>query len=321
MKESLIELRQWRQFLAVAESLHFGRAAQALHMTQPPLTQAIAGLEAQLGLRLFERTKRSVQLTPAGADLLPNVRELLMKSRQLVQQAQATATGETGRLRIGFVSPLGLGPLPGWVREFRKACPAVQLELCEATGDVQQQMFERDELDAGFVLHAPQFAQGGMARLSLGREPLILALPQQHPLALQKTPIKLAQVLGEPLVLFPRRILPSIHDALAALYHGHGHSMQVAQEAIQMQTIVNLVSAGLGIAWVPQAVQAFQRAGVVYAEVPALRKTALRCETSLIWREAVSHPVRERFIALVRLGVERSLSLSLSPRARPSKTG
>lgn len=298
-----IELRLWQQFVAVAEQLHFGRAAQQLHMTQPPLTQAIAGLEARLGVRLLERTKRSVSLSAAGASLLPGARALLDIAHLLVAQGQAAASGEVGRLRIGFVSPLGLGPLPGWVRAFLEAFPSVKLELSEATGDVQLQMFERDELDAGFVLHAPKFEHAGMARLALGTEPMILALPHQHPLALQTAPIKLAQVLKEPLVLFPRRILPSIHDALGVLYHSQGKTMHVAQEAIQMQTIVNLVSAGLGLAWVPQSVQAFQRSGVVYAPVPALMKNQLRCETSLIWRDTRSHPARDRFVALVRKAI------------------
>lgn len=300
---SHIELRLWQQFVAVAERLHFGRAAQQLHMTQPPLTQAIAGLEARLGVKLLERTKRSVSLTPAGASLLPGARELLAMARQLSSQAKAAASGEVGRLRIGFVSPLGLGALPGWVRAFRKAYPRIALELVEATGDVQQQMFAQRELDAGFMLHAPAFAEewahAGLVRMSLGQEPMILALPQQH--ALASGTMKLAQVLDEPLVLFPQRILPSIHAALSELYAAHGKRMQVSQEAIQMQTIVNLVSAGLGMAWVPQTVQAFQRAGVVYRAVPGLKRVPVLCETSLVWRDAASDPALARFIALVRV--------------------
>jgi DNA-binding transcriptional LysR family regulator len=298
-----IELRLWQQFVAVADHLHFGRAAQQLNMTQPPLTQAIAGLEARLGTRLFERTKRSVSLTPVGAGLLPGAKELLSMSWQLSKQARAAGLGEVGRLRIGFVSPLGLGPLPAWVREFRYAYPGVKLELSEATGDVQLQMFERDEFDIGFVLHAPLLKQNHKARLYLGQEPMMLALPQQHPLAMQKKPLKLEQVLTEPLVLFPRRNLPSVYDALRSLYEKHGQRLNVAQEAIQMQTIVNLVSAGLGIAWVPQSVQAFQRAGVVYRHVAAIKKPLLTCEISLIWREGTNHPVRDRFVALVQAAI------------------
>ena len=118
-KTPLIELRLWRQFLAVAEELHFGRAAQRLNMTQPPLTQAIAQLEALLALRLFDRTKRSVQLTAAGAALVPEARDLLARAQALPAYARASADGEAGRLRLAFVSTVGFDLLPHWVRAFR----------------------------------------------------------------------------------------------------------------------------------------------------------------------------------------------------------
>ena len=156
-----IELRLWRQYVAVAEELHFGRSALRLHMTQPPLTQAIAHLEGLLGFRLFDRTKRSVQLTAAGAALLPEVRDLLARAQALPAYGRACADGETGRLRLAFVSTVGFDLLPRWVRAFREQHPRVDLELIEATGDVQLQAFERDEIDAGFMLHSPGFAPPG----------------------------------------------------------------------------------------------------------------------------------------------------------------
>ncbi|MDP2742999.1 MAG: LysR family transcriptional regulator, partial [Hydrogenophaga sp.] len=156
-----IELRQWRQFVALAEELHFGRAAIRLHMTQPPLTQAIAGLEAALGVRLFERTRRSVQITSAGAALLPEVRELLTRAQALPELARAAAAGELGRLRLAFVSTVGFDLLPRWVRVFRERWPNVALELIEATGDVQLDLLSRGEVDAGFVLHSPGFVAAG----------------------------------------------------------------------------------------------------------------------------------------------------------------
>lgn len=143
-----IELRQWRQFVALAEELHFGRAALRLHMTQPPLTQAIAGLEQALAVRLFDRTKRSVVLTPAGAALLPEARELLARAQTLPELARAAAAGELGRLRLAFVSTVGYELLPRWVRAFRQRWPQVALELTEATGDVQLELIARGEADA-----------------------------------------------------------------------------------------------------------------------------------------------------------------------------
>lgn len=291
-----IELRLWRQFLAVADELHFGRAAQRLHMTQPPLTQAVAQLEQLLEVRLFDRTKRSVQLTPAGRALVPQARDLLARAQALPAQARAAAQGESGRLRLAFVSTVGFSLLPQWVRGFRALHPGVALELIEATGDVQLQAFERGEIDAGFMLHSPGFAPPHLAQLPITREPLVVALPEQHPLAGAAAPA-LKALLSEPLVIFPRRIVPSLYDAVFAMYHAAGQSPQVAQEAIQMQTIVNLVSAGLGLAWVPRSVTQFQRPGVVYREMPARRPASLpRCETSLVWREGIGNPTLQRFV-------------------------
>ncbi|WP_309678375.1 LysR family transcriptional regulator [Polaromonas sp.] len=292
----LIELRLWRQFLAVADALHFGRAAQRLNMTQPPLTQAIAQLEALLGLKLFDRTKRSVQLTVAGAALVPEARDLLARAQALPLVARASADGQAGRLRLAFVSTVGFDLLPRWVRAFREQYPKVQLELIEATGDVQLQALERGEIDAGFMLHSPGFAPPGLACRRLARDPLVLALPEQSGLA-GNTPLTLKDLLDQPLVIFPRRIVPSLYDAIFAMYHASGQLPRVAQEAIQMQTIVNLVSAGLGVAWVPDSVRQFQRPGVVYRTVKGRKGQAVPgCETSLVWAGAAS-PALERFMA------------------------
>lgn len=294
----LIELRLWRQFLAVADALHFGRAAQRLNMTQPPLTQAIAQLESLLGLRLFDRTKRSVQLTVAGSALVPEARDLLARAQALPAYAQASADGEAGRLRLAFVSTVGFDLLPRWVRAFREHYPKVQLELIEATGDVQLQALERGEIDAGFMLHSPGFAPAGLACQRIAHDPLVVAVPEQSGLA-GKTALTLKDLLHEPLVIFPRRIVPSLYDAIFAMYHAAGHLPAVAQEAIQMQTIVNLVSAGLGVAWVPDSVRQFQRPGVVYRAVKGSKagKGAVPgCETSLVWTGSAS-PALERFMA------------------------
>ncbi|MFC5497739.1 LysR family transcriptional regulator [Caenimonas terrae] len=302
MTDPVIDLRLWRQFVAVAEVLHFGRAAAGLHMTQPPLTQGIAQLERLLGVKLFERTKRSVQLTAAGAALLPAARDLLARARALPAQARAAQAGEIGRLRLGFVSTIGFAQLPQWVRGFRARYPNVALELIEATGDVQLQALERGELDAGFMLHSPGFVPPGLQHLRVTREPLVLALPDPHPLAAAASP-RLAQVLDQPLVIFPRRIVPSLHDAILGVYRAAGRAPLVAQEAIQMQTIVNLVSAGLGVAWVPESVRQFQRQGVVYRKVSAPRGNPVPgAETSLVWPQAGPGPAPalERFVAFVK---------------------
>jgi DNA-binding transcriptional LysR family regulator len=307
MKETQIDLRVWRQFVAVAEELHFGRAAQRLHLTQPPVTQAIAQLEKTLGIVLFDRTRRRVALTPAGEALLPDVRDLLDRAQALPARARAAAAGEVGRVRLAFVSTIGFERLPAWVREFRRLCPQVALELVEATGDVQLEALARGEIDAGLMLHSPGFAPPALERLPVAQEPLVLALPAQHPLAGDDT-LSLADVLAEPLVIFPRRIVPSLHDAVFGLYHAAGRMPTIAQEAIQMQTIVNLVWGGIGVAWVPASVMQFRREGVVYraaeAFAPAGRRkgaTALpACETSLVWPADTANPALARFVRFVR---------------------
>lgn len=297
-----IELRVWRQFLALADTLHFGRAARQLHMTQPPLTQAIQQLERRLDTRLFERTRRSVALTPAGAALVEPARQLLAQAASLAARARSAASGEIGRVRLGFVSTVGFGPLPGWLRAFRESHPGIAVELREATGDVQFEAFAQRELDAGFVLHAPGIAPPPpLQRLSLGIEPLLLALPDSAPRRAGA-----AHWLHEPLVIFPREIAPSLYDAVLAFYHRHGVTPVIAQEAIQMQTIVNLVSGGLGLALVPRAMRQLQRPGIVYRALPAaLADGAPRAETSLVWPPDAA-PAVLRFVDFVRAQVPRA---------------
>jgi DNA-binding transcriptional LysR family regulator len=208
-----------------------------------------------------------------------------------------------GRLRLGFVSTVGFGALPGWLRDFRSAAPGVAVVLREATTDVQLQAFEQGELDAGFVLHAPGLAPESsgtlaLARHSLGVEPMVLAVPEGSDLTHTRR-LTLKQILSQPLIIFPRPIAPSLYDAVLAFYHRHNASLAIAQEAIQMQTIVNLVSAGLGLAWVPQSVTTLQRPGVVYRRLPAAMEAAgPRAETSLVW-PGDAGPVVERFVAFV----------------------
>jgi DNA-binding transcriptional LysR family regulator len=300
--DQLVELRLWRQFLVLAETLHFGRAAGHLAMTQPPLTQAIQQLERRLAVPLFARSRRSVALTPAGAALVEPVRALLRQAAALPLLARDAHAGETGRLRLGFVSTVGFDRLPGWLRGLREQHPGLAVELREATGDVQLAAFAQETLDAGFVLHAPgrpPEAALALERLSVGVEPMVLALPATLPWATARR-LQPGMLLAQPLVIFPREIAPSLYDAVLAFYHRHGAAPAIAQQAIQMQTIVNLVSAGLGLALVPQSMTRLQRAGVVYRPLPvALQGDAPHCETSLVWRTPAP-PAVARFVAFVR---------------------
>jgi len=287
----MTELRTWRQFVVLAEELHFRRAAQRLNITQPPLTMAIQALERRLGAPLFERTQRSVALTPAGRALLPEVRRLLQAAEDLPRQAQAAAAGVSGRLRLAFVSSIAYGPLPEWLRSFRHANPDVVLALREATIDIQLEAFASGEIDAGFVLHAQGAAPPGLRAWRALHEPLVMALPERHPLTTRPS-LTFDRVASEPLVIFPRSIAPSLFDAIVGHYRARRATPRIEQEANQMQTIVNLVSAGIGVAWVPASLMQLQRPGVVYR---ALSDVPLSCDTSLVWREGAL-PVVKRFV-------------------------
>jgi len=300
-----MELKPLQQFAVLAEELHFGRAAARLHMTQPPLTQAMQRLEREMGTSLFVRTQRNVALSPAGAALLPVVHQLLRLAASLPASAQAAALGQAGRLRLAFVSTIAYGPLPQWLSSFRLAQPGIALDLREATLDVQLQGFEAANIDAGFVLHAKGGAPTGLQAWRAWREPLMLALPQDHVLA-QRRQLSLAALAAQPLVIFPRAVAPSLFDAIATRYAAVQSTPQIVQEATQMQTIVNLVSAGMGIAWVPRSLTLLQRPGVVYRP---LAGAALWCETSLVWPHDAG-PVVRSFVEHVKRQPPQSTALA-----------
>jgi DNA-binding transcriptional LysR family regulator len=289
------DIRQLRQFVAVAEELHFRRAAERLHMTQPPLTQAIRSLEASLDVTLFDRNRKSVKLTPGGEALLAYARHLIRASEELPRIVKAAAEGQTGRLCLAFASTVAYGRMPGWVSGFRHANPDVLLELREATLDVQLKALGADHVDAGFILHAVGAVPVGFTALTLLVEPFLVALPVNHRLANRES-VSFADIASDPVVIFPRQIMPSLFDALLSYYHLKGFTPDIAQEAIEMQTIVTLVAAGMGIAWVPQVFARFARPGVAYRQVEDM---PVAIETSLIWNSCET-PIVHRFVNHIR---------------------
>ncbi|MCG2583793.1 LysR family transcriptional regulator [Massilia sp. TS11] len=290
-----IELRQLRYFVAVADSLHFGRAAERLHISQPPLSQAIQGLEAQLGAALFLRNRRGVSLTPAGAALLPEARRLLDEAAALPAIARCAAQGESGRLSLAFVTSADYSVLPPFLRQYRAAYPAVDIQLQEATSDVQFDELLAGRLDCGLVIPPlPERAAGQLDYLSVLREPLVVAAPAG---LLAPGPLHLADLPRLPLVIFPRPIAPALYDAILGLLHDAGRTPEIGQQAIQMQTIVSLVSAGMGMALVPASVSNLQRPGVEYR---ALVEPTPLVETGLAWRRDNVSPVLRGFLDLLR---------------------
>ncbi|WP_332853175.1 LysR family transcriptional regulator [Duganella sp. S19_KUP01_CR8] len=291
-----IELRQLRYFVTVAEELHFGKAALRLHMTQPPLSQTIQALEELLGAPLFERNRRGVALTPAGLALLPEARRMLAQSQELPQLVQRAAAGEVGRLTLAFISSADYSVLPPFLRAYRAAYPQVQITLQEATSDLQLDDLLNNRIDAGLLIPPlPDKAKLVLDYLPVLSEPLVLALPAG--LLKKQGKLALASLPPLPLIVFPRAISPALYDAILSVFRDAGITPEIGQQAIQMQTIVSLVSAGMGMALVPQSVSNLMRTGVEYR---ALRDATPLVETGLAWRRDNASPVLRGFLELLR---------------------
>lgn len=292
-----LELRQLRHFVTVAEELHFGRAAERLHMTQPPLSQSIAGLEELLGASLFLRNRRQVALTAAGSALLPEARRILEDAGALPALVRRVAAGEAGRLTLAFVSTADYSVLPAILQRYRAAFPEVGLVLREATSDVQAEELLSGRIDAGFVIPPlPSHTDAALAYMKVLEEPLILCAPAGLDALRGGGPVRLRDLPPLPLVIFPRTAAPALHDAILSCFRAAGITPVIGQEALQMQTIVSLVSGGMGLALVPQSVSNLMRAGVEYR---ALLDPTPLAETGLAWRRDHASPVLRGFLELL----------------------
>jgi DNA-binding transcriptional LysR family regulator len=275
---------QLRYFIAVAERLHFGRAAAALHISQPPLSRAIRALEAQLGVTLLARSRRRVELTPEGARFLEEARRIAGQLERAVSELRAIGSGERGRLRIGFVSLADFGVLPGLLKTYKASQPGVTLALREMLSPDQAAALAAGELDFGLLL-PPVAGAAELEHLVVQRERFVAALPLGHRLARGRGKLAMSALAGEAFVMVPREIAPGLYDTVAALAARAGFSLNVPQEAIQMQTVVSLVSSGLGAAIVPGSLANLGRRGVVYRE---LADAHPKLDLWLAWRRGGS---------------------------------
>lgn len=296
-----MDIRQLRHFATVAETLHFGRAAEKLGMTQPPLSQSIQALERELGTPLFLRTKRSVALTPFGLEWLTHVRAALDGVKALPDIARRLRDGESGRLELSFVSTADYSILPDLVRRTASLYPDVEIALTEATSDVQIAALLKGDGHAGIVIPPAHGAlPGTLAYRRLVSEPLIAAVPEnwfaEKRLSLRGGKLPAAEVIASPLVIFPKRSAPAFYDLVMDYYATHGGQARIAQEAIQMQTIIALVSAGMGIALVPTSLRHLARTGVRYVDLP---DGAPSLETGIAWRQGETAPTLARFLEVV----------------------
>lgn len=292
-----MNLRQLRYFVAVAEELHFRRAAERLHMSQPPLSLQIRLLEEELDCPLLRRTRRSVVLTPAGRAFLEDARSVLADVAVAAVRARRVHAGQTGVLRISFVGSALLALVPGMVQRFRAARPDVELQLRERSSEEQVQAIAGGEVDIGLL---PLPIEAGALRVDvLVRERTVAALPVEHPLAqLKRVPLR--RLAEEPLVLFPRSQAPGLHDHLLTALSGSGASPTVVQHAPETQTIIGLVAAGIGVSLVQASVQRLALPGVSYRPVVG----APIVELAALVRSDESNPLVDAFLSPPR-GVGR----------------
>lgn len=288
-----MELRHLRYFVTVAEELHFGRAAERLHMTQQPLSQQIRQLEAELGVSLFHRTKRRVQLTEPGKAFLVEARQILLKADQAVEVARLVARGESGRLKVGFSGFATYSVLPKVLRMFRERFPRVELDLEEMTTSAQVQALQERQIHLGMMI--PPVHDATLVIEPILREPFVVVLPETHPLAQQ--PLTLSALANESFILVSRHLEPGYYDRCISLFQQAGFSPKVVQKASQKQTILGLVSAGIGVSLAPASIRNIHRTGVVYTPLSA---SMSEVELAAVWRQDEPSPVLRTFVEVIR---------------------
>ncbi|MEO0495243.1 MAG: LysR substrate-binding domain-containing protein [Actinomycetota bacterium] len=260
----LASLRRLDAFVAVADELHFGRAAARLHIAQPALSQQIRQLEADLGLSLLERTTRRVTLTADGAEFLPHARQLLVSARGVARAAEELRVGARGRLRLGFVDSAAFEFVPWFLRRFRTAWPDADVELHTLSSDEQARALVDGEIDLGVARTVP--VRPAVDSAVLGQDRLLLAVPLDHPVAGQRT-VSLRRLVADTFVGFSRTSSPSLHAEVRSLLAGHGVGYDPPIEATEYTTIVGLVAAGEGVALVPAGVRRLQLPNVAYVKI------------------------------------------------------
>lgn len=273
-----MNLRRLELFVAVAEELHFSRAADRLHMAQPPLSQQVRKLEHECGFPLFERDSRNVRLTAEGHLLLAHARRVLAQYRTMDAAIRHARDGEAGRLRLGFVSSAAISAIPLIARRLRTSWPEIELQLREETTDAQIDLIRDGALDAGLVREVTSVP--GMNETLLRHERLVVAVPSDHHLAACSS-VSLRELSGAEFITFPRARISRLFDRIAALLHEADVDLVVAQEALQFPTILGLVAAHIGIAIVPQSMEAFVIPGVTYLD---LDDSSAHSRVSMIYR-------------------------------------
>lgn len=288
-----MEFRHLRYFLALAEELHFGRAAQRLAITQPPLSLNIQQLEASVGARLFERSSKGVTLTAAGQAFREAAQSLLSNAEEACALARNIQAGAIGRLRVGFVGSLLFRGLPQWFDAYRQAYPGIDVVLNELNSQEQMDALLQRQLDVGFVhtRHVPNELQTGFVEAS----PFLCCVCAGHPLAKQKS-VSLADLRDEPFVLFSRKASPDYYSRIIEMFGPQGFRPLVRHEVRHWLSVVSLVARGMGVSVVPASLE---HSGVTGAVFRPFKEATISSEIYCVWNGAIDHPARNHFLDLV----------------------
>jgi DNA-binding transcriptional LysR family regulator len=288
-----MELRQLRYFVAVADDLHYGHAAQRLRIAQPALSRQIQALEKELLVQLLFRNRRRVQITPAGQVFLDRARLILARVEDSVLAAQRAHGGESGSLNLGFVGSATYDVLPSVLRAFRQAAPGVNLTLSEMSAHAQLEGLAEKRIDVG-LLRLPARTEGITFR-RVSREPLYVALPGSHRLA-EFPSLRLSTLREEPFVLYPDHPRPSWTEFVIGLCQQAGFRPVIVQRTVEIQTTLSLVAAGIGITIVPKCVGNIQRKDVVFRRLTGIRA---RTELQAAYRDDDMSPVVQTFLKVL----------------------
>lgn len=290
----LLELRHLRYFVAVAEELHFSRAAKRLHIAQPPLSQQIRNLERYIGHPLFTRNSRTVTLTQVGETLLERSRYLLRRLEDDLETVRRVGRGEIGTLTVGFIGSAMLTVLPALIGSYRKRFTKVDLRLRELTTSSLVEAIRQGAVDLGFLRDAGPTE--GLAVEKVLAERFVVAVAKKHPLA-SRQKISLVELKGEPLILFARELGPLAWDKTIALCETSGIRPTIVQDAPEWLTVLRLVSSGLGFSIAPACVATIQTPGVVCRE---LTKCPISTNIELARRNDHLNPIMDAFLAEAR---------------------
>ena len=290
-----MELRHLRYFVAVAEELHFGRAARRLNLAQPPLSQQIRSLESTLGMVLLLRTSRKVELTEAGRLFLEQARLVLAQAAKARQTMQDVHRGEAGRISIGYVTSAVYTLVPAILREFNRGRPKVEIQCFEMNTVEQQLALDARQIQVGFN-RAP-LNDPTLHVETLTKEHFMIALPSHHA-RVKQAKLRLRDFAGEGFIMFGRGQGTAIYDGIIASCQRAGFSPRLAQEASGIQTVLALVAAGLGVALVPASLQHLKRPGVIYRELPLVDTQEV--ELALVWRRDDRSTAVAAFVEIAR---------------------